>query len=122
MLASEAMTEYADELRVSLPLVGILDDGDVTVIRALAPAEPPGLRILLAVWHEIARLVGRRFGPVELLAMCATRQLMLTSVEGRERTVVAALEAGDFKSVYALFQWMTTDTDVDAPRIAAPAG
>ena len=42
------MTEYADELRVSHPLVGILDDGDVAVIRARTRGEEPARAMGLA--------------------------------------------------------------------------
>ena len=48
LLALEAMTEYADELRVSHPLVGILDDGDVAVISARARGEEPARAMGLA--------------------------------------------------------------------------
>ena len=103
-------------MRVSHPLVGILNDAELVAISARARGEAPTLRIPHAVWDEIARLVDTRFGPVKLLSMCMLPQPMLTDRTGRERTVIETPETAHYEAVYATLRWITTELDADAPR------
>ena len=111
-------SEYADEMRASLPFVGIVADAEAAAIRARVRAEKSPPQIPLAVWSEIAQIVDGHFGPVEFLAMCMYPHRMLTDAAGLERTVIEMLEAGDFEPVYTMLRWITTPPDADAPRLA----
>ena len=53
----------------------------------------------LSVWNEIDDIVRYRLNLIELLKICAVPQPMLGRTEGEERTVFAALEAGDYEMV-----------------------
>lgn len=113
-----ALTVYAAEMRASMPLVDLLDNAEAAAIHARVRSEKAPSQVPIAVWREIAEIVDTHLTPVELLSMCMSPSRMLPDATGRIRTVIEALEEGDYGPVLAMLRWVTTSADDGAPRIA----
>jgi hypothetical protein len=91
-------------------------DGGVSAPSAES-SDSASREVPLSVWREIDAIVGYRLKPIELLTICAVPQQMLGRTAGEERTVFAALEAGDYEMVLAMLRWTMTPADDGAPPV-----